>query len=116
MITARGFTKCLLVALIVGAVITFTVSLTAGLVLGAAIAVGSISLLPAMPPEIKELEQERQTAAARDQLRRTVIEPEQPVASPAERIIVTIPRPRQLPLRDAPEHPANARQSTRRKR
>ena len=116
MITSRGFMKCLLVALIVGTAIAFTVSLTAGLLLGLAIAVGAISLLPVVPPEIKELDRERRIAAARDQQRHVVIEPKQPVASPAERIIVTIPRPRQLPLGDAREQPVSTHQSERRKR
>lgn len=117
MITSRGFTKCVLAALIIGAVVTFTVNLTSGLVLGAAVAVGSISLLPAIPAQYRAHDRKRRMESACDQ-RRTVIEPKQPVpsASPAERIIVTIPRPKQLPLRDALDRPIGARQSERRKR
>jgi hypothetical protein len=116
MITARGLVKCLLVALIIGAVIAFVVSLTAGLVLGTAIAVGSISLLPVAPPELKALERKRRLGSASEPQRRTVIEPKQSVAPLAERIIVTIPRPKPLPLRDATEETINAHQSERRNR
>jgi uncharacterized membrane protein len=116
MITSRSFMKLMLVALTVGAVVTFTVSLTAGLVLGTAVAVGSISLLPVVPAEVKALDRDRRTSAAGDQQRATEVYPDQPGTPPSGRIIVTIARPGQSPLRNAMEQAVDDRQSPRRRR
>ena len=116
MITSRCFMKCMLVALIVGAMVTFTVSLTAGLVLGAAVAVGSISLLPVVPAEVKALDRERRTDAAGDQQCAAEVSPDQPGTPPAGQIIVTIAQPKHSPLRNVTERPADDLQSPRRRR
>ena len=106
MVTSRGFMKCLFVALIVGAASAVTVSLTAGLLLGLAIAVGSISLLPVASAE----------EAAPDQQHSVMVNPGKRDTPLDEQFFVTIAQPKQLSLSDATERREDAHQSARRKR
>ena len=116
MVTSRGFMKCLFVALIVGAAIAFTVSLTAGLLLGLAIAVGSISSLPVASTDTSVGDRERWIEIAPDQQPAAAVNPGQPGAPSDKPLIVMIAQPKQLPLSDTTERGEDAHQSARRKR